>query len=68
MEPLLDGEVSTLLRAWSERRQNALERLTPIVYDELHRLARRYMRRGAPRPQPADDRAGQRSLHATGGL
>jgi RNA polymerase sigma-70 factor, ECF subfamily len=39
------GEVSGLLRAWSNGDQSALERLTPIVYDELHRLARRYMKR-----------------------
>jgi RNA polymerase sigma-70 factor, ECF subfamily len=39
------GEVSGLLRAWSDGDQRALERLTPIVYDELHRLARRYMKR-----------------------
>jgi len=38
-------EVSGLLRAWSDGDQRALERLTPVVYDELHRLARRYMRR-----------------------
>ena len=38
------GEVSALLRAWGGGDQSALERLTPIVYDELHRLARRYMR------------------------
>src|SRR5256885_305667 len=42
------GDLSTLLRAWSEGDQNALERLTPIVYKELHRLARRYMRRERP--------------------
>jgi RNA polymerase sigma factor (TIGR02999 family) len=40
-----DDDVSTLLRAWSEGDRKALERLTPIVYDELHRLARRYMKR-----------------------
>ena len=39
------GEVSGLLRAWSDGDQSALERLTPIVYGELHHLARRYMRR-----------------------
>ena len=38
-------DVSTLLRAWSDGDQSALERLTPIVYDELHRLARRQLRR-----------------------
>jgi len=26
----------------------ALEKLTPLVYDELHRLARRYMRHESP--------------------
>src|SRR5580692_12565324 len=38
------GEVSTLLRAWSDGDQAALDKLTPIVYRELHRLARYYMR------------------------
>ena len=38
------GDVSQLLRAWSDGDQSALERLTPIVYHELHRLARRYMK------------------------
>ena len=37
-----------LLRAWSDGDTSALERLTPIVYDELHRLARRYMRGERP--------------------
>ena len=40
-----DGDVSTLLRAWSDGDQGALERLTPIVYNELHRLARRHLKR-----------------------
>jgi RNA polymerase sigma-70 factor (ECF subfamily) len=39
------GEVSSLLLAWSDGDQTALQRLTPIVYSELHRLARHYMRR-----------------------
>jgi RNA polymerase sigma factor (TIGR02999 family) len=38
-------DVSALLRAWSNGDQHALEVLTPIVYEELHRLARRYIRR-----------------------
>jgi len=42
------GEVSKLLRAWSKGDQSALEVLTPIVFDELHRLARRYMQRERP--------------------
>ena len=43
--PSADTDVSALLRAWSEGDEDALEVLTPIVYAELHRLARRYMRR-----------------------
>src|ERR1700675_884807 len=42
------GEVSGLLRAWSDGDRAALDRLTPIVYDELRRLARRYMRGERP--------------------
>jgi RNA polymerase sigma-70 factor, ECF subfamily len=38
------GEVSGLLEAWSRGDQEALKKLTPIVYAELHRLARSYMR------------------------
>ena len=37
-----------LLDAWTGGDQRALERLTPIVYEELHRLARRYMQRERP--------------------
>jgi RNA polymerase sigma factor (TIGR02999 family) len=36
-------DINALLRAWSEGDQTALEELTPIVYDELRRLAHRYM-------------------------
>ena len=43
-EPL-QGDVSSLLRAWSDGDQLALARLTPIVHDELTRLAHHYMRR-----------------------
>lgn len=38
------GEISALLRAWSDGDQRALAQLTPIVYAELRRLARHYMR------------------------
>src|SRR5580692_9914744 len=41
-------EVSRLLLAWSSGDQCALERLAPIVYEELRRLAHRYMRRERP--------------------
>jgi RNA polymerase sigma factor (TIGR02999 family) len=42
------GDVSTLLRAWSGGDPQAMEHLAPIVYYELHRLARRYMRGERP--------------------
>jgi RNA polymerase sigma factor (TIGR02999 family) len=32
-----------MLLAWSDGDPAALEKLTPLVYDELHRLARQYM-------------------------
>jgi RNA polymerase sigma factor (TIGR02999 family) len=38
------SDVSALLRAWTDGDQQALARLTPIVYAELRRLAHRYMR------------------------
>jgi RNA polymerase sigma factor (TIGR02999 family) len=36
-------EITRLLQAWGEGEQSALERLIPLVYQELHRLARHYM-------------------------
>jgi RNA polymerase sigma factor (TIGR02999 family) len=36
-------EVTQLLRAWSGGDQQALDKLTPLVYDELRRTAHRYM-------------------------
>jgi hypothetical protein len=40
--------ITELLVAWSNGDESALERLTPLVYDELHRLAHRYMNRERP--------------------
>jgi RNA polymerase sigma factor (TIGR02999 family) len=37
-------EVTGLLRAWSDGDQAALEKLMPLVYAELHRLAKRHLR------------------------
>jgi len=37
-----------LLVAWSDGDRGALDRLTPMVNDELRRLARRYMKRERP--------------------
>ncbi len=36
-------DVTQLLQAWSEGDQGALDKLIPLVYWELHRLAQRYM-------------------------
>lgn len=36
--------VTTLLRAWGQGDQRALAQLTPLVYDELRRRARHYLR------------------------
>src|SRR5688500_11703622 len=38
-------DLTGLLRAWSDGSAGALERLTPLVHDELRRLAHRHMRR-----------------------
>lgn len=38
-------EITQLLAEWSDGNQAALDALYPLVYDELHRLARRYMSR-----------------------
>jgi RNA polymerase sigma-70 factor, ECF subfamily len=38
-------EVTELLMAWRNGDDSALSRLTPLVYEELHRIAAAYMRR-----------------------
>jgi RNA polymerase sigma-70 factor, ECF subfamily len=42
------GDVTKLLREWSEGDQRAFEQLVPLVYRELYRMARRYMARERP--------------------
>jgi len=41
-------EVSQLLRAWSDGDQTALDKLMPLVYEELRRMAKRHMDRQNP--------------------
>jgi RNA polymerase sigma factor (TIGR02999 family) len=36
-------EVTQLLKAWTAGDERALEKLTPLVHDQLHRIAQRYM-------------------------
>jgi len=38
-------EVTELLRKWRSGDKEALDKLTPLVYDELHRLAHQYINR-----------------------
>ena len=44
MSPNSADGPTELLRAWSQGDGSALDRLMPLVYDELHGLAQRYMR------------------------
>ena len=48
MSPNSDSGPTELLRAWSQGDGSALDRLVPLVYEELHRVARRYMRQERP--------------------
>jgi RNA polymerase sigma factor (TIGR02999 family) len=48
LEGSAKAEITELLRAWGRGDAQALERLTPVVYDELRRIARGYMRRESP--------------------
>ena len=41
-------EVTELLQKWRSGDKKALDRLTPLVYDELHRLAHHYISRERP--------------------
>ena len=47
MPGAFDGpnEISLLLRSWNDGNGEALNELLPLVYDELHRQAHRYLRR-----------------------
>jgi RNA polymerase sigma factor (TIGR02999 family) len=42
-EPSVGGDVTGLLRVWSGGDERAFEQLLPLVYDELHRMALRYL-------------------------
>ena len=44
----LPQEVTRLLLAWSDGDQAALDKLVALVYEELHQLAHRYIRRERP--------------------
>jgi RNA polymerase sigma factor (TIGR02999 family) len=44
MMPASSAQITMLLQAWRRGDQDALARLTPLVYDHLRRLARKYVR------------------------
>ena len=58
--------VTQLLAEWSHGDNAALTELTPLVYEELRRLAHHYMERTASRPHTANYGVGQRGLSAPG--
>ena len=45
---MADADITALLRQWSNGDEAALEKLIPMVYPELHRIARIHMRRERP--------------------
>lgn len=45
MRPLRSGQITELLQSWNDGDQSAIEKLMPLVYDELHRLAQQHMSR-----------------------
>lgn len=42
------AEITTLLRAWNDGDQEAMNRLAPLVNSELHRLAHHYLKKEPP--------------------
>ncbi len=44
MEPATPTDITGLLRAWASGDSEALDQLTPLVYDQLRRIARNQMR------------------------
>lgn len=47
-DPISKEQVTQLLQAWNLGDEAALERVVPLVYEELRRLAHSYMRRERP--------------------
>ena len=45
MMTLANSELTVLLKDWKRGDKSALERLTPLIYDELRRIAHRYAQR-----------------------
>jgi RNA polymerase sigma factor (TIGR02999 family) len=45
VEQAASGDITGLLQVWSEGDERAFDRLAPLVYGELHRMAHRYLKR-----------------------
>jgi RNA polymerase sigma factor (TIGR02999 family) len=48
MTSQISKQITQLLAGWERGDPDALNELTPVVYNELHRIAHRYMRRERP--------------------
>ena len=46
METIPAHEITELLKAWNRGDEQALQKLTPLIYDELYRSAKRSISRG----------------------
>lgn len=46
--PASSAEITRLLKAWRQGEAGALDRLTPLVYEQLRRMARNYVRKERP--------------------
>ena len=46
--PASSVEITRLLKAWRQGDAGALDRLTPLVYEQLRRMARNYVRKERP--------------------
>jgi len=45
VEQAASGDITGLLKVWSDGDERAFDRLAPLVYGELHRMAHRYLMR-----------------------
>jgi len=43
-----DGDITEMLQRWSDGDRKSLDELMPLVYDELHRQAAKFLRRERP--------------------
>ena len=61
------ADVTNLLRAWGAGDRSTEEKLWPLVFAELKRIARRHLAHETAGSQPAVRCAGKRGLHPASG-